>query len=52
VECVGELLGNPGLKNYMKYAPERVYEDIEGTTRILDEMWTADWWWNTQVKNL
>ena len=29
VECVQELLGNPALKNYMKYAPERVYEDAD-----------------------
>ncbi|KAF8808413.1 Zn-finger domain-containing protein [Phlegmacium glaucopus] len=27
VECVKELLGNPALKNHMRYAPERVYED-------------------------
>ena len=30
VECVRELLGNPALKDYLKYAPERVYEDSEG----------------------
>jgi hypothetical protein len=34
----------------MKYAPEHVYEDVEGETRVYDEMWMADWWWNTQVK--
>jgi hypothetical protein len=49
VDCVKELLGNPALKNHMKYAPERVYEDMEGKTRIFDEMWTANWWWDTQV---
>ena len=49
VECVRELLGNPALKDFMKYAPERVYEDVEGKNRIFDEMWTADWWWDTQV---
>lgn len=43
-------MGNPALKNYMKYAPERVYEDDEGTNRVFDEMWTGDWWWNTQVR--
>jgi Plavaka transposase len=52
VECVRELLGNPGLKNHMKYAPVQVYEDLEGNNRIFDEMWTADWWWNTQVNIL
>ena len=30
MECVRELLGNPALKDYPKYAPERVYEDLEG----------------------
>jgi len=49
VECVKELLGNPALKDHMKYAPEQVYEDVEGKTRVFDEMWTANWWWDTQV---
>ena len=49
VECVSELLGNPAFKDYLKYAPERVYEDAERNTRVYDEMWTADWWWDTQV---
>ena len=47
--CVRELLGNPGLKDYIKYAPERVFEDVEGKNRMFDEMWTANWWWDTQV---
>ena len=50
VDCVRELLGNPALKNHMKYAPERLYEDVEGKSRVFDEMWTANWWWDTQVK--
>ena len=49
VECISELLGNPALKKYTKYAPERVYEDAEGNTRIFEEMWMANWWWDTQV---
>jgi hypothetical protein len=31
--------------------PERVYADKGGKERIYDEMWTADWWWDTQVSN-
>jgi hypothetical protein len=50
VDCVRELLGNPAFKKDMKYAPERVYEDVEGNSRVFDEMWTGDWWWETQVK--
>ena len=44
-----ELLGNPTFKNYIKCTPERKYQDAEGKIRIFDEMWTVDWWWDTQV---
>jgi Plavaka transposase len=49
VECVKELIGNPAFKNHMSYVPERVYKDEEGKVRVYDEMWTGDWWWETQV---
>lgn len=49
VECVRELIGNPAFRDGMCFAPQQEYEDEEGTQRIYDEMWTADWWWNTQV---
>ncbi|KAG1906491.1 uncharacterized protein F5891DRAFT_941482 [Suillus fuscotomentosus] len=48
VECVRELVGNPAFKEYLAYLPEKVYEDPEGKTRVYDEMWTGDWWWNMQ----
>ncbi|KAG2113682.1 hypothetical protein DEU56DRAFT_874333 [Suillus clintonianus] len=50
VECIRELMGNPTFCEKMAYAPERAYEDTEGRRRIYDEMWTADWWWDTQGK--
>lgn len=49
VECVRELIGNPAFKEYIAYQPEKVYADPEGKTRVYDEMWTGDWWWNMQV---
>lgn len=49
VECVRELLGNPVFANVLAYAPERVYQDNQGDVRQIDEMWTGDWWWETQV---
>ena len=49
IECLSELLGNPAFIDYISYAPERVYSDDEGKERIYDEMWTAEWWWETQV---
>ncbi|KAF8867845.1 hypothetical protein BD779DRAFT_1685231 [Infundibulicybe gibba] len=48
VECIKDLLANPTLKDSMRYAPERVFTDLEGNVHAYDEMWTADWWWNTQ----
>lgn len=49
VTCVRELIGNPTFKDMMAYAPEHAYADNEGKCRIYDEMWTCDWWWETQV---
>jgi hypothetical protein len=49
VECIRDLIGNPALREHLAYQPERVYTDSQRTNRIIDEMWTADWWWNTQA---
>ncbi|KAH7906731.1 Zn-finger domain-containing protein [Hygrophoropsis aurantiaca] len=50
VECIKELIGNPAFKDCIAYAPERAFKDEGGTNRIYDEMWTCDWWWDTQGK--
>lgn len=49
VECIRDLIGNPLFRDAMAYAPERVYLDAERKQRRIDDMWTADWWWETQV---
>ena len=49
IECVKELLGNPAFDEFMSYVQERVFMDGEGKERIFNEMWTGNWWWNTQV---
>ena len=33
----------------MAYVPERAYANAKGEDQIYDEMWTGDWWWETQV---
>ncbi|KAI0728335.1 hypothetical protein C8Q72DRAFT_875895 [Fomitopsis betulina] len=48
LECIRELLGNPTFRDTMKYAPERHHVDKDGMTKVVSEMWTADWWWNLQ----
>jgi hypothetical protein len=50
VDCVRELIGHLTFKDMMVYAPEHAYADNEGKCRIYDEMWTCDWWWETQVR--
>jgi hypothetical protein len=49
VECVKELIGNPSFKADMVYTPARAYSDPAGEHRLIDEMWTADWWCEKQV---
>ncbi|KAI1790350.1 hypothetical protein LXA43DRAFT_891155 [Ganoderma leucocontextum] len=48
VELIRELLGNPIFRDSLRYAPEQLYADKDGTTRIYDETWTGDWWWELQ----
>ncbi|KAI9460078.1 hypothetical protein F5148DRAFT_1276771 [Russula earlei] len=50
LQCVEELISNPMFEKYISYVPERIYEDSTGNTRVYDEMWTADWWWEMQDK--
>ncbi|KAF8879798.1 hypothetical protein BD779DRAFT_1446684, partial [Infundibulicybe gibba] len=50
IDCVRELIGNPAFKDYISYTPERVFTSSSGENRVFDEMWTGDWWWDTQCK--
>jgi hypothetical protein len=50
VECIKELVGNPAFKEKICYVPEQVFTSNDRKTRIIDEAWTADWWWETQVR--
>lgn len=52
LECIQELIGNPAFASEIAYEPERVYTDAAGENRMFDEAWTADWWWETQVRRL
>lgn len=52
VECVKELLEDPRFKDDIRYAPEKMFTDETMRVRAIDEMWTGDWWWATQVCKL
>lgn len=51
VDCIQELLGNPMFASHMKYAPEYLAKNEDGTDRIFNEMWTGDWWHQIQVSS-
>ncbi|KAH9950697.1 hypothetical protein B0H21DRAFT_776616 [Amylocystis lapponica] len=52
VKCVKELIGNPAFREAIKYVPEKLYAHagMRSEDRIFDEMWTGNWWWDTQIK--
>ncbi|KAJ7508692.1 hypothetical protein B0H11DRAFT_1704018 [Mycena galericulata] len=50
VECVQELIGNPAFRDVMRYAPEKLYVDKEENVEVVNEMWTASWWWEIQKR--
>lgn len=51
VKVVRELMGNPMFRDVMRYAPERVFSDAAGNEEVINEMWTAEWWWDIQVSD-
>ncbi|KAJ7751238.1 hypothetical protein DFH07DRAFT_745544 [Mycena maculata] len=50
VECVRELMGNPMFRDVMRFAPEELYADEKGEIRVINEMWTGDWWKEIQKR--
>lgn len=49
LDCIRELIGNPAFREIMAYEPEQIYSDEEMRNRVVNEMWTGDWWWEIQV---
>lgn len=49
LDCIAELIGNPEFEESISYVPEKVFADEKMEDRWYDEMWTGDWWWETQV---
>ncbi|KAJ7752964.1 hypothetical protein B0H16DRAFT_1836111 [Mycena metata] len=50
VECVAELIGNSAFKEVMRYAPEKLFTKSEGGSEVINQMWTAEWWWEIQKR--
>jgi hypothetical protein len=52
VAVIQELLGNPLFVNNFMAAPEQAFRDPELQEKIVDDSWTASWWWEIQVREL
>jgi Plavaka transposase len=49
VPCIRGLIGNPEFADHLVFAPKHHYIDAERKIRVIDEMYTGDWWWFVQV---
>ncbi|KAG8939336.1 hypothetical protein FRC03_006360 [Tulasnella sp. 419] len=49
LEVIREIMSNVMLADKMHYKPVKVF-DASGSVRFYDEMWTAAWWWDVQVR--
>ena len=49
VQCIQELIGNPAFEDNMVFELAQFFTDEECTNRLIDEAWTANWWWKAQV---
>ncbi|KAJ3765439.1 hypothetical protein FB446DRAFT_655309, partial [Lentinula raphanica] len=50
LECVKSLFGDAEFAEYLKFAPERHYEDAQCEQQLYHDMYTGQWWWSTQEK--
>ncbi|KIY64660.1 hypothetical protein CYLTODRAFT_327225, partial [Cylindrobasidium torrendii FP15055 ss-10] len=44
LEAVRALWGDTRLADRIVYKPSRIFTDRDKTNRIVNEMWTAEWW--------
>ena len=51
LECIQSLFGDPQFAKDLVFAPERHYDSHERKSRLYHEMYSGDWWWNTQVRD-
>ncbi|KAJ3711136.1 hypothetical protein DFJ43DRAFT_1154481 [Lentinula guzmanii] len=50
LECVKVLYGDAEFAEYLKYAPERHFNDRQFEEQLFHDMHTGGWWWSTQAK--
>ena len=52
IQCIRSIYGNPSFMQDLVFAPEQHYADNTRTSRVINEMYTGDWWWNVQVRRM
>ncbi|KAJ3818484.1 hypothetical protein F5880DRAFT_1458363, partial [Lentinula raphanica] len=50
LECTESLFGDAEFAEYLKFAPERHFENDHCDERLYHDMHTGKWWWSTQEK--
>ncbi|KAJ3998439.1 hypothetical protein F5050DRAFT_1798464 [Lentinula boryana] len=50
LECTKALFGEAEFAEYLKFAPERHFENNECKEQLYHDMHTGSWWWSTQEK--
>jgi len=49
ISVVQQLLRTPALQEMLTFMPKKVW-DSQRVSRQYSEMWTGDYWWDTQVR--
>ncbi|KAG8707606.1 hypothetical protein FRC08_000391 [Ceratobasidium sp. 394] len=49
VDTIRDLLANPDLKDFMRYAPERLFTAQDCRCRVYGEANSGGWWWRMQL---
>ena len=52
LELIQGLWSNPTYVDDMVFAPRKLWSCHEKSSRLYNEMWTGNWWWNIQVRKL
>lgn len=51
LDCIQELIGNPLFKDNIVFEPGQFFTDEACSNRLIDEAWTANWWWKAHVSS-
>ncbi|KAJ3995318.1 hypothetical protein F5050DRAFT_1573893 [Lentinula boryana] len=50
LECLKSLYGDAEFIEYLKFAPECHYENVQCEDQLFHDMYTGGWWWSTQAR--